>query len=38
MQLFLDIIFLKFSVLDMESFECESPELHDEKERYKRLK
>jgi len=36
--------FLQFSpiwkekVLDMESFECESPELHDEKERYKRLK
>lgn len=36
--------FLQFSpiwiekVLDIESFECEAPELHDEKERFKRLK
>ena len=29
---------LFFTVLDFESFECEAPELHEEKERCKKLK
>ena len=30
--------FFFITVLDMESYECESPELQEEKDRYKRLK
>ena len=33
-----ELINFLFAVLDLESFECEAPELHEEKERCKKLK